>query len=60
MARQLGPALLGMEVEAIYHTAILVYGKEHFFGGGEPIVVFFLHHPLGFLYYTYYTHIMHF
>lgn len=34
MARQLGPTLLGMEVEAIYHTSIIVFGKEHFFGGG--------------------------
>jgi hypothetical protein len=34
MARMMGPALLGMEVEAIYHTGIVVYGKEHFFGGG--------------------------
>lgn len=34
MARQLGPTLLGMEIEAIYHTGLVVYGKEHFFGGG--------------------------
>ena len=28
MARQLGPAILGFEVEAIYHTGVIVYGKE--------------------------------
>ena len=26
--------LLGFRLEAIYHTAIVVYGKEYYYGGG--------------------------
>jgi len=33
MARSLGPALLGRPLEGVWHTAIVVYGKEYFFGG---------------------------
>jgi len=33
MARSLGPALLGWPLEGVWHTAIVVYGKEYFFGG---------------------------
>jgi len=33
MARTMGPALLGRPLEAIWHTAIVVYNKEYFFGG---------------------------
>jgi len=34
MASQMSMALLGEQIEAIYHTGIIVYGKEFFFGGG--------------------------
>lgn len=34
MARNLGPALLGRPLDGVWHTAIVVYGKEYFFGGG--------------------------
>jgi len=33
MARSLGPALLGRPLDGVWHTAIVVYGKEYFFGG---------------------------
>merc|ERR1719348_1337424 len=29
----MGPALIGRPIEAIWHTAIVVYNKEYFFGG---------------------------
>ncbi|KAH8739653.1 hypothetical protein FG386_001210 [Cryptosporidium ryanae] len=34
MASQLSPMLLGKTIEAIYHTGVLVYGYEYFYGGG--------------------------
>lgn len=34
MARQLSPALLGRQINGIWHTGIVVYGKEYYFGGG--------------------------
>jgi len=33
MARTMGPALIGRPLEGIWHTAIVVYNKEYFFGG---------------------------
>jgi len=33
MARSLGPALLGRPLDGVWHTAIVVYGKEYFYGG---------------------------
>lgn len=33
MARTMGPALIGRPIEAIWHTAIVVFNKEYFFGG---------------------------
>ncbi|XP_075889764.1 desumoylating isopeptidase 1-like [Nelusetta ayraudi] len=33
MARQLSPALLGMQLDGIWHTGIVVHGKEFFFSG---------------------------
>lgn len=34
MASQLSPLLLGRTIEAIYHTGVLIYGYEYFYGGG--------------------------
>ncbi|KAM7382029.1 hypothetical protein PAMA_012750 [Pampus argenteus] len=33
MARQLSPVMLGKQVDGIWHTAIVVHGKEFFFVG---------------------------
>lgn len=38
MARNLGQAFLGRHVEAIWHTGIVVFGKEYYFDGGVGIV----------------------
>ncbi|XP_028264294.1 desumoylating isopeptidase 1b [Parambassis ranga] len=34
MARQLSPVMLGKQLDGIWHTAIVVHGKEFFFVGG--------------------------
>lgn len=34
LARQLSPMMLGKTVEGIWHTGIVAYGEEFFFGGG--------------------------
>ena len=34
VARQMSPILLGKEFEAIYHTSIIAYGFEYYYGGG--------------------------
>jgi len=34
MARTLGQQLIGRPLEGIWHTAVVVHGKEYFFGGG--------------------------
>ncbi|XP_023670351.1 desumoylating isopeptidase 1 [Paramormyrops kingsleyae] len=33
MARQLSPIMLGKQLDGIWHTSIVVYGEEFFFGG---------------------------
>lgn len=33
LARQLSPMLLGRTIDAIYHSAVVVAGKEFYFGG---------------------------
>lgn len=33
MARQLSPVMIGKQIEGVWHTGIVVYGKEIFFGG---------------------------
>jgi len=33
MAKMLSPMLLGRTIDAIYHTAIVVHGREYFYGG---------------------------
>ncbi|CAD8105312.1 unnamed protein product [Paramecium sonneborni] len=34
MAKQFSPMFLGKQIDAIWHTGIVVYGKEYYFGGG--------------------------
>ncbi|KAK1935062.1 Desumoylating isopeptidase 1 [Phytophthora citrophthora] len=34
MARQLSPSLLGKTIDGVWHTGVVVFGKEFFFGGG--------------------------
>lgn len=37
-AKSMGPLLLGRNVEGIWHTSIVVFGSEFYFGGGESVV----------------------
>lgn len=41
LARQLSTTLLGKAIEGIWHTGVVVYGKEYYFGGGIQ------HNPIG-------------
>ncbi|XP_044970561.1 uncharacterized protein KIAA0754-like [Hordeum vulgare subsp. vulgare] len=34
MARQLSTTVLGKAIEAVWHTGVVVHGKEYYFGGG--------------------------
>lgn len=34
MAKQFSPMFIGKTIEGVYHTSIVVYGIEFFFGGG--------------------------
>ncbi|XP_066374106.1 uncharacterized protein [Miscanthus floridulus] len=34
MARQLSATILGKAIKAIWHTGVVVYGREYYFGGG--------------------------
>jgi len=34
MARMLSQQFLGKQIDAIYHTGVVVYGYEYYFGGG--------------------------
>ena len=34
MAQQMSMSLIGMNVPAIWHTCVVVYGKEYYYGGG--------------------------
>lgn len=34
MARSMSMMFLGQQVDAVYHTSLLVYGREYYFGGG--------------------------
>lgn len=34
MAKAMSKMLLGFQVDAVYHTSIIVYGREYYFGGG--------------------------
>lgn len=37
VARQVSTTFLGKAIEAIWHTGIIVYGKEYYFGAGRSI-----------------------
>ena len=34
LARQLSRGLIGKQIEGVWHTAVCVFGKEYFYGGG--------------------------
>eukprot|EP00211_Chloroparvula_japonica_P016420 CAMPEP_0119141508 /NCGR_PEP_ID=MMETSP1310-20130426/31143_1 /TAXON_ID=464262 /ORGANISM="Genus nov. species nov., Strain RCC2339" /LENGTH=189 /DNA_ID=CAMNT_0007132959 /DNA_START=62 /DNA_END=628 /DNA_ORIENTATION=+ len=34
MARQMSLAVIGKQIDGIWHTNVAVYGEEHYFGGG--------------------------
>ena len=34
MAKGMSMMLLGHQVDLVYHTSLVVYGREYFFGGG--------------------------
>jgi hypothetical protein len=34
MARSFSPMILGKTIEGVWHTALVVYGNEYFYGGG--------------------------
>ena len=38
MARSMGPMLIGRPLEGIWHTSIVVFGKEYYFDGGVGIM----------------------
>ena len=37
LAKTMSPSLLGKSIEGVWHTAVCVYGKEYFYGGGIQI-----------------------
>ena len=45
LAKQMSLMLIGKQIDAIYHTSILVHGEEYFYSGEgiqaiEPVVFF--------------------
>jgi len=34
LAKSFSPMLLGKTIDGIWHTGIVVYGREYYFGGG--------------------------
>lgn len=34
MAKNLSMMFIGQQIDAIYHTSVVVYGREYYFGGG--------------------------
>lgn len=39
MASALSPALLGQQIDGIWHTSVVIGGEEHYFGGGINVAV---------------------
>ena len=40
MAKNMSMMFIGQQVDAVFHSALIVYGKEYYFGGGicqDPI-----------------------
>ena len=37
MARAMSPALLGRQIDGVWHTGIVVHGQEYYFGGGIQV-----------------------
>jgi hypothetical protein len=38
MAKSMSLALTGKQIDGIWHTAVVVYGKEYFFGRGIEVL----------------------
>jgi hypothetical protein len=34
LAKSMSMMFIGQQVDAVYHSSIVVYGKEYYFGGG--------------------------
>lgn len=34
MAKVLSPSIIGKQIDGVWHTGIVVYGKEYFYSGG--------------------------
>ncbi len=34
MARSMSMMLIGQQIDAVYHTSLVVFGKEYYFGAG--------------------------
>ncbi len=34
MAKSMSMMFLGQQVDAVYHSSLMVFGKEYYFGGG--------------------------
>lgn len=34
MAKNMSMMFLGQQIDAVYHSSLMVFGKEYYFGGG--------------------------
>lgn len=34
MAKNFSMGFIGIQVDAVYHSSLIVYGREYYFGGG--------------------------
>ena len=34
LAKSMSKAIVGQQIDAVYHTSLIVYGREYFYGGG--------------------------